>query len=593
MADKLDPHHLVALMSYIFRTKQDGSSRRFDPTSINPEYGVTNKHETNIGTFPILDAIASISVFKDKSQVVAVALQLDSKEREIRLTIAENQEVEPRVVHHLGSVWGKLQALSNEFAAKGGSDKNEERSPDLPEYVALPLRMQRVEKWWSRLINFVKELAKRRGVALQGVESDLFDVVTGLYTVIQLLSRLHCDPKRGLTDAEWKVVYNGSMWVSKKAGIVLADRQHFGCEILAQELNGMPLLTPITSHMQSIRTTHRPLDLGHTDSRHEEPEYLGLDLVGVLRCAQTIYHTNFFASCVQVLHAGDMYINLCEGWRLGVRLIRILLHLANARPKDAFRLRRAIEKLTSPTRPVECLISFANSPRLRPILQYHMSIFTIPGQTRTVKLPGSQEQGEACLEVAAAKILPWQEGNAEQLAENFRENIRVCPAHRECALIQYLTTGHRDSWDHVPAFSYVGVSKLSCSACRIWLETFNEVGQWKFYTRGSHGKWYWPWRIPTVEESLGEVMAGESSGEVAPEKSLGETMAGKISREYIKYLEERNLYRSGTDSTVASLSGGKRHLSNDEMESVRSDLEEETQQFGSTMERQLEFMADN
>ncbi|RPA94022.1 hypothetical protein L873DRAFT_1814928 [Choiromyces venosus 120613-1] len=40
------------------------------------------------------------------------------------------------------------------------------------------------------------------------------------------------------------------MWVSEKAGIVLADRQHFGCEILAQELNGMPLLTSITSHMQ-------------------------------------------------------------------------------------------------------------------------------------------------------------------------------------------------------------------------------------------------------------------------------------------------------------------------------------------------------
>ncbi|RPA94023.1 hypothetical protein L873DRAFT_1846811 [Choiromyces venosus 120613-1] len=105
MADKLDPHHLVALMNYVFRTKQDGSSRRFDPTSINPEYGVTNKHKTNIRTFPILDAIASISVFKDKSQVVAVALQLNSKEREIRLTIAENQEVEPRVVHHLDSVW--------------------------------------------------------------------------------------------------------------------------------------------------------------------------------------------------------------------------------------------------------------------------------------------------------------------------------------------------------------------------------------------------------------------------------------------------------------------------------------------------------
>ncbi|KAG0633220.1 hypothetical protein HOY80DRAFT_992926 [Tuber brumale] len=220
-----------------------------------------------------------------------------------------------------------------------------------------------------------------------------------------------------------------------------------------------------------------------------------------------------------------------------------------------------------------------------------MFIFTTPGQTRTVKLPGSQEQWKLFLEVATAKILPWQEGYAGELAENFKENIRVCPTHCECALIQYLTTRHGDSWDHVPAFSYIGVSKLSCSACRIWLETFNEVGQREFYTRSSHGKWYWPWGIPTAEESLGEATAGESEGEVAPEKSLVETMAGKISREYIKHLKERELYGSGSDSTVASLSGGKSHLSNDEMESVRSSLEAKTQQFGSTLEQQLEFMA--
>jgi len=40
------------------------------------------------------------------------------------------------------------------------------------------------------------------------------------------------------------------MWASAEAALVLADRQRFGCEILAKEFNGMPLLTPITSQMQ-------------------------------------------------------------------------------------------------------------------------------------------------------------------------------------------------------------------------------------------------------------------------------------------------------------------------------------------------------
>ncbi|RPA89588.1 hypothetical protein L873DRAFT_1822582 [Choiromyces venosus 120613-1] len=507
MADKLDPHHLVALMNYAFRGKQDSSSSSLDFTSINPGYGITNKHETSIRTFPILDAIASISI-------VAVALQLNSKERDIRLTIAENRDVEPRLVNHLDSVWRKLQALSYEFAAKGGSDKNEEGSPDIPRGVARPLRveifseiyqfslekqMKRVRKWWDRLLDFTKVLAERRGEALQGVESDLYDVVTGLFSVFQLVDRLHRDPMRGLTDDEWKVIYDYSMWASEKAGIVLADRNHFGCEILVQELNDSP----------------------------------------------------------------------------------------SSSPKDAFRLGRAVEKLTSLTRHIECLFSFANSPRLRPALQYQMSISTVPGQTRTVELPGSQEQWEPFLEVAAAKILPWQQDYAGKLAENFQKNIRVCPVHCECALIQYLTTRHGDSWDNVPAFIYIGVSKLSCSACRVWIEAFNEVGQLKFYTRGSHGKWYWPWGMPTAEESLGEVMAGESSGEVAPQKSLGETMAGKISLEYTKCLEERELYRSDSDSTYASLSGGKRHLSDDRMESIRSTLDEAKQKSGGTMAQHL------
>ena len=201
-----------------------------------------------------------------------------------------------------------------------------------------------------------------------------------------------------------------------------------------------------------------------------------------------------------------------------------------------------------------------------------MSISTVPRHTRIVELLGSQDQWKSFLEVAAHKKLNSQEENASNFAQYFIRKTRVCQAHCQCALAHYLTMRHGDSWDNISAFSYIGVSKLSCSACRIWLEAFNGVGQQKIYTRGCHGKWYWPWGMPSAEESLEDILALEFSGEIFPRKSLAETMAGEISREYIRYLKEGNIYRSSSDSTDASMSGGKPHLSNHRMELVHSRL---------------------
>jgi len=267
MADKLDPHHLVALMSHVLNGNPDNSSRvrRLGPTSINLEYGITNRRETNTPTFPVLDAIASICVFNKKCQVAAVALQLNSKEQQIRLTIAENQEVEDRVEDHLKSVWRNLQVLSNEFAAERGSDKHEEGSPNIPKDVAhawrvkifseiyqfsLRKEMRRVGRWWGGLLDFVKELCDRRRKPLQGVEFHLYMFVGGLESALRLICKLDRYPAQALTDDEWAEVYDDSIWAQESARLVLADRNQFGCEILARELNGMSLLTPITGHMQ-------------------------------------------------------------------------------------------------------------------------------------------------------------------------------------------------------------------------------------------------------------------------------------------------------------------------------------------------------
>ena len=58
-----------------------------------------------------------------------------------------------------------------------------------------------------------------------------------------------------------------------------------------------------------------------------------------------------------------------------------------------------------------------------------------------------------------------------------------------------------EEWKLVPAFSYLGISKLSCSPCQTWIDAYNQTGGPFFYRRGSHGKWYWPWAIPRFEEN--------------------------------------------------------------------------------------------
>lgn len=58
-----------------------------------------------------------------------------------------------------------------------------------------------------------------------------------------------------------------------------------------------------------------------------------------------------------------------------------------------------------------------------------------------------------------------------------------------------------DKWNTVPAFSYLGVSKLSCSACQMWIDGYNHYTCVRFYTKGSHGKWYWPWGHPRFNEA--------------------------------------------------------------------------------------------
>ncbi|KAG0128493.1 hypothetical protein HOY82DRAFT_24952 [Tuber indicum] len=484
MADELDPHRMVALMSCIF------------PGLQTAQHGIVDNYHVNVGTIPILDALAHICVSQEDAQGVAVALQLDSRNKRIRLVLAENKEVQSGLVDHLTSVLGKLQNLSDEYA-KWRTEELEDpvaNSPPIPPKVANHLRveifrdiyqyslkkqMKRIKKWWRRLGGFISEMLQRRTVGnLEHLERILYDAVVALLLVVELVCRLDRDTENTLTQDEWEGVYLRSRWVNENAKIVLDVDSGLNCEALALEIHD-----------------------GHS--------------------------------------------------------------------KDPFPLRRALTKLTSLSRHIDSLIGFAHSPRLRPTLQYEISIFPVPNQPRNVRLPTSRKEWESFLETAYGDHESSQEANAVKLSQRFRFENYECPVHCECALIQYLQVNQHNDWDNISAFSYIGVSKLSCSACRTWIEAFNQQGGPQFYTRGSHGKWYWPWGLPR-EESLEEVG-----------QSLGGKMALKVFKEYLTQMGlPKPRGRKPSDSSGVSESGAEDRLADDEAARGAADRNTALQKFG-------------
>lgn len=94
------------------------------------------------------------------------------------------------------------------------------------------------------------------------------------------------------------------------------------------------------------------------------------------------------------------------------------------------------------------------------------------------------------------------EGTDEEARANEKEIFRKALAqknpiqHCECLLVAYLL--RRGS---IPPVSHIGVSKLSCKACFLWLQAVREVTGCKFDTQGCHDKWYHNWSAPALEGS--------------------------------------------------------------------------------------------
>lgn len=152
------------------------------------------------------------------------------------------------------------------------------------------------------------------------------------------------------------------------------------------------------------------------------------------------------------------------------------------------RLRRAIEKLVAFHCHVFILIRFANSNGCaHPSHQIQRS----KKRPTLLSWPSNKEEWQELLGGIYNKHdLTRESGSNVQRAEQ-KVTTRdtkyevVARIHCECGGVVYL---HQCA--SFPAFSYIGVSKLSCKACHYWIEDFNETRSKRVRTRASHNKWY-------------------------------------------------------------------------------------------------------
>jgi OTT_1508-like deaminase len=169
---------------------------------------------------------------------------------------------------------------------------------------------------------------------------------------------------------------------------------------------------------------------------------------------------------------------------------------------ENFRIRHAIQKMTSPQKYLNILFSFAHSPRLRPAFVSKLHIQTVPPDPVTFSLPKSAEEWEQLIRSICtskditAKRVEWFKEQGEEFSK-LGDEVKGF-VHCECNLIAFLLKEPNNIWP--PPFSHIGVSKLSCVACYHWVQLFNKFFRRKYQTRGTHFKWYKGWAMPIIPD---------------------------------------------------------------------------------------------
>jgi hypothetical protein len=238
---KIDANALVALTTEC--TEGHDIKNRWREDGFYSANGIVDDLKANIRTIPILDAIASIAIYEPKEQVVAVAFQQDNKRKQIRLTVAQNDDVPKMLIDHIIEVWKMLRELSDECASTiDRTIFKRKKDAIITKIYKFSERnlIARAEKWRIDFFEFSKAFIRAFKQGALGdstdkeLQEDLIGVITGLYAAFGWTDGQDSKPTCPIQN--WKI-FIAYMWLITGLVDKILENTHV-CETWVNEVNG-------------------------------------------------------------------------------------------------------------------------------------------------------------------------------------------------------------------------------------------------------------------------------------------------------------------------------------------------------------------
>jgi len=246
-------HNMIALMNVTIGMQHHHTDRMATIPICDIVGGIVSEGEANERTFPVLDALANICVFKPKGQVVAVALQINLEVKRTCLTLAENETVEDKSVVYLAKIWRMLKTLASKYAEgrEGTGDPHRWKdfldvSPQMPRGIGRDLRISifrqiysytreknqlRIKKHWPPLCDFMEKFFKTRPGQLEENELDLMTAFQALKFAIE---DYDCMPVNQQDKRYWETL-SACLEVASYRVKKIAGQNNYWCDNLAVE----------------------------------------------------------------------------------------------------------------------------------------------------------------------------------------------------------------------------------------------------------------------------------------------------------------------------------------------------------------------
>ncbi|KAJ9374777.1 hypothetical protein DTO282E5_332 [Paecilomyces variotii] len=184
------------------------------------------------------------------------------------------------------------------------------------------------------------------------------------------------------------------------------------------------------------------------------------------------------------------------------------------------KLENYLRKIASLHNSYEILFRAAISPSCRTL--FTMSILVTDLPEVSVKLsqcPQKPEQWEYILEDAlgwyneenkrhnaSTRVMDIQTISEDSTFMARQDISRTVVLHCEVKLLATIERAQQQNPRLPKAYTYVGVSKLSCNGCDSFFRAFNTIHNTTWMTKGSHGKSYYPWMFPAAVPKREDVL---------------------------------------------------------------------------------------